>query len=390
MYSKKHIFYACLITFIITSVCASVGHNLYSSTNEDVLVRAKNIILDQYVDELSEEQIEKLDDFALTAMVASLDDPYSYYLNVENMESFDESNEEEYVGIGVNIEYYEKAKKIVIISPTPESPAEKAGILPMDEITGADNLTVMQHGVDAVIDHIKNGVEGDMINIHIMRDGGAKTLKIRRSKIVTKTIFHEMLDENVGYIRITQFKHNSVADFNAAIKDLQEKQAKSLIIDLRNNPGGYADSVLKMTDTLLPKGTIAYLENNKGRRQYFESDAKCLNIPMAVLINEGTASAAELMAGSLKAYEKATIIGKKSYGKAVGQLPIMLTDKTAIYLTDSRYYTPKGECIDKVGIKPDVEVDLPEELAPKISELTVEEDPQLKAAMEAVYKEMTK
>ena len=390
MYSKKHIFFAVLITFAVTSFCTSVGHNIYSNANEDVLSRAKRIISDQYVDELTEDQLESMDDAALGAMVDSLNDPYSYYFNMEDLEDFNENNEEEYVGIGVNVEYNEKARKIIVTSPTPESPAEKAGILPLDEITGADNLTVMKNGVNAVIDHIKGGVEGDNVNVHIMRDGVAKTLKIRRSKIVTKTIFTKMLDENVGYIRITEFKHNSVEDFDAAIKNLKENEIKALVIDLRNNPGGYADSVIKMTDRLLPKGTIAYLENNKGERKYFESDAGCLNLPMAVLINEGTASASELMAGSLKAYEKATIIGKKSYGKAVGQVPIMLTEDTAIYLTTARYYTPKGECIDKLGITPDIEVELPENLAPRISELTVSEDPQLKAALESVYYEMTK
>lgn len=390
MYSKKHIFFAILITFVITAFCTFVGYNIYSNANEDVLTRAKRIISDQYVDELTEDQIEKMDDAALGAMVNSLNDPYSYYFNMEELEDFNESNEEEYVGIGVNVEYNEKARKIIVTSPTPESPAEKAGVLPLDEITGADNLTVMQNGVDAVIDHIKGGVEGDTVNVHVMRDGVAKTLKIRRSKIVTKTIFSKMLDKNVGYIRITQFKHNSVADFDVAIKELKENNAKSLIIDLRNNPGGYADSVIRMTDQLLPKGTIAYLENNKGQRQYFESDTRCLDMPMSILINEGTASAAELMAGSLKAYEKAVIVGKKSYGKAVGQVPIMLTKDTAIYLTTARYYTPNGECIDKLGIKPDIEVELPEELAHRISELTVSEDPQLKAALESVYKQMTK
>lgn len=390
MYSKKHIFLTFVITFAFASFCAYLGYSFYGAANEDVLVRAKRIITDRYVDKLTEEQIEKMDDVALSAMVASLEDPYSYYFDTATLQNFNESNEEEYVGIGVNIEYSETERKIVVISPTPESPAEKAGILPLDEITGADNLTVMQNGANAVIEHIRGGVEGDTINVHIMRDGGAKTLKIRRSKIVTKTIFPKMLDENAGYIRITQFNYNTVADFDKAIKELKEKGAKSLIIDLRNNPGGYADSVIRMTDMLLPKGTIAYLEDNKGEREYFESDSKCLNMPMAVLINEGTASAAELMAGSLKAYEKAVIVGKKSYGKAVGQTPIMLTDETAIYLTTARYYTPKGECIDKLGIEPDIEVELPEELAPIISELTASEDPQLKAALESVYKEMTK
>ncbi len=390
MYSKKHIFFAVLITFVVTAFFSNVGHVVYNKTNEDILVRAKNMVLENYVDELTDEQKENLDDAALYAMVASLEDPYSYYFDMEDYEDFEESNEEEYIGIGVNVEYNASTEKLIVMSPTPGSPAEKAGLLPLDEIVGVDNITLKKNGYDAIIDHIKGGAEGDIVKLHILRANVEKTIDIRRSKIVTKTIFSKMLDDTIGYIKITKFQLNSVEDFADALSDLKSKNAKALIIDLRNNPGGYADSVIDMTDMLLSEGTIAYLEDNKGNKEYFESDANCIDIPMAVLINEGTASAAELMAGSLKAYDKATIVGKKSYGKAVGQAPLMLTEDTAIYLTTARYYTPKGECIDKLGITPDIEKDLPKELAPRISELTIAEDPQLAAAFESVYKEVTK
>lgn len=390
MYSKKHIAIAVIITFLATTILGTVGFGIYSALNVDVLTAAKNLVTENYVDPLTDEQINDMNDAALTAMVASLGDPYSYYFDMEGYDDFEENNEEEYVGIGVNVEYNGKTNILTVTSPTSGSPAARAGVLPRDIITGVDGLTMEKDGYDAVIDYIKGGTEGEVVKLHVLRGEEAKTISIKREKIVTMTIFSKMLDSAVGFIKITKFQHNSVEDFAAAITKLKESGAKALVIDLRNNPGGYADSVLKMTDMLLPKGTIAYLEDNKGEREYFESDAACINMPMAVLINEGTASAAELMAGSLQAYEAATVVGKKSYGKAVGQTPIMLTEETAIYLTTARYYTPKGECIDKIGIVPDIEVELTGTLTNKLSEVNANDDSQLARAMTEIYKEITK
>ncbi len=219
-------------------------------------------------------------------------------------------------------------------------------------------------------------------------DGKDLTFDVARQVLTLDTITGKMLNNNIAYIKISEFQHNSVSDFSAALDDMTKKGAKGLIIDLRSNPGGYADSVIKMTDMLLPEGTIAYLEDNKGNKEYFESDKGCINIPMVVLVNEGTASAAELMAGSLQAYEKAKIVGMKTYGKAVGQAPYMLTEETAIYLTSARYYTPKGECIDKKGITPDIEIDLPDELKAQLSTLEDSEDVQFQVAIETLIKDM--
>ncbi len=390
MYSKKYVAIAVIITFLTTSALGALGFYWYSQMNVDVLTAAKNLVTENYVDTLTDEQINEMNDAALTAMVASLNDPYSYYFDMENYDNFEENNEEEYVGIGVNVEFNANTKTLTVTSPTSGSPAQRAGVLPRDIIKGVDDITIEKHGYDAVIDYIKGGNEGDVIKLHILRGEEEKTIPVTREKIVTQTIFSKMLDSAVGFIKITKFQHNSVEDFSAAITKLKGSGAKAIIIDLRNNPGGYADSVLKMTDMLLPKGTIAYLEDNKGRREYFESDAACINMPMAVLINEGTASAAELMAGSLQAYELATVVGKKSYGKAVGQTPIMLTEETAIYLTTARYYTPKGECIDKIGIVPDIEAEQVGELTNKLSEVNPDTDSQLARATTEIYKEITK
>ncbi len=384
MYSKKQMVKAVVIACVVGFLASAGAFRL--TKEEDILTTAKNIILENYVDTLTEEQVEKMNDAALTSMVATLNDPYSYYFDMEAFEDFEENNEEEYVGIGVSVSYDAKTKELRVTAPTAGGPAEKAKILPQDLIVGVDNLTVAKHGYDAIIDHIKGGKVSEVVKVHIKRDGILMTFDVVREKLTRDTISGKMLEENIAYIKISEFQHNSVEDFSAALKDIKAKNAKGLIIDLRSNPGGYADSVIKMTDMLLPQGTIAYLEDNKGRKEYFESDKNFLDIPMAVLVNEGTASAAELMAGSLKAYDAAEIVGVKTYGKAVGQAPFMLTEDTAIYLTSARYYTPKGECIDKKGIEPDVLIDLPDELKVNLSTLDDSKDLQLKAALTTLKK----
>ncbi|MBO5734402.1 MAG: S41 family peptidase [Clostridia bacterium] len=385
MYSKKHIVISVIVTFAVTALAVSGIYTVMDAGKpKDVLLEAKEIIVDNYVDTLTQEQLDDMNDAAIAAMVASLNDPYSYYFDMEAFDQYEENNKEEYVGIGVNVSYNAEAGTLTVTSPTAGAPAEKAGILPLDLIVGVDDLTLEKDGYDAIIDHIKGGKAGDTVKIHILRNEKALTFDVERAVITLDTISGKMLDGDIAYIRISEFQHNSVEDFKAALDDIKQKGAKGLIIDLRSNPGGYADSVIQMTDMLLPKGTIAYLEDNKGNKEYFESDAKCINLPMVVLVNEGTASAAELMSGSLQAYDLATIVGKKTYGKAVGQSPYMLTEETAIYLTSARYFTPKGNCIDKKGIVPDVEVDLTQEQKARLSTLPEEEDTQLQAGITAL------
>lgn len=392
MYSKKQVIKAVIISCAIAFTVGVLGTSAYfginNFLNQDILVRAKNIVRRNYVDKLTQEQIDTMNDAALTAMVASLEDPYSYYFDMELFDEFEEKNKEEYVGIGMSVVHDADKKTLTVTAPTAGGPAEKAGILPQDLVIGVDNLTLSEDGYNAILNHIKGGKEGEVVKIFIKRGDKDLEFNVVRSKIQLQTISTKMLDNNIAYLKISEFQHNSIEDFSKALEDIQSKGAKGLIIDLRSNPGGYADSVIKMTDMLLPKGTIAYLEDNKGNKEYFNSDKECIEIPMVVLVNEGTASAAELMAGSLQAYDKAEIVGKKTYGKAVGQTPYMLTEETAIYLTSARYYTPKGECIDKKGIVPDVEIDLPEELKVKLSNLSESEDVQLQAAMETIMKKV--
>lgn len=384
MYNKKQLIATAVCTAIVVCILNYVFFvQLGGYPSGDMVTRARRIIEENYVNPLTDEQRTKMNDTAIAGMVYSLGDQYSSYLNTEVLEAYEEDKKESYVGIGVSVNFDSENNVMTVVSPYDGSPAQTAGILPQDVIKKVNGVTVTADTYDSVIEDIKNG-EGDSVELTILRGGEERVFTVKREEVKRQSVTHKMFADRIGYVRISEFIHNTADDFEAALSDLKERGMQALIIDLRSNPGGYADSVLKMTDSLLPKGVIAYLEDNKGQRQYFNSDDNCLDMPMAVLINQGTASASELMAGSLKAHGLATVIGEKSYGKAVGQSLYPLTSKTAIYLTNARYFTPNGECIDKVGIEPDIKVSLAEDLIGKISVLEPEQDAQLSKALEVL------
>lgn len=384
MYNKKQLIATAVCTAIVVCILNYVFFvQLGGYPSGDMVTRARRIIEENYVNPLTDEQRTKMNDTAIAGMVYSLGDQYSSYLNTEALEAYEEDKKESYVGIGVSVNFDSENNVMTVVSPYDGSPAQTAGILPQDVIKKVNGVTVTADTYDSAIEDIKNG-EGDSVELTILRGGEERVFTVKREEVKRQSVTHKMFADRIGYVRISEFIHNTADDFEAALSDLKERGMQALIIDLRSNPGGYADSVLKMTDSLLPEGVIAYLEDNKGQRQYFNSDDNCLDMPMAVLINQGTASASELMAGSLKAHGLATVIGEKSYGKAVGQSLYPLTSKTAIYLTNARYFTPNGECIDKVGIEPDIKVSLAEDLIGKISVLEPEQDAQLSKALEVL------
>ncbi len=388
MYRKKHLVITAVLTAAVVWIFACaffMGLGGYESG--DTLLRARNMITENYVNPLTEEQLTLMNDMAIDAMVYSLGDQYSAYLNESDLTSYQEEHQENYVGIGVSVNFDAAKNEMVIVSPYDGSPAQKAGLLPGDVIVEVGEIVVNADTYNAVIDYIKKGKDDD-IRMVLSRGGERLTKTIRREEVKQQSVTHKMFAGRIGYIRISEFIHNTKEEFKEALFDLESRGMAGLVIDLRNNPGGYADSVLEMTDSLLPKGVIAYLEDSHGNRQYFNSDDASLDLPMAVLINQGTASASELMAGSLKAHGLATVIGEKSYGKAVGQSLYPLTGKTALYLTNARYFTPNGECIDKIGIEPDITVSLDKGLLGKISMLEPEEDVQLAKALEVLGREV--
>ncbi len=389
MFRKRHLVITAVVTAVVVFLLSTIFYlsiRLYDSA--DTLVRARNLIVENYVNPLTDEQITKMNDMAISAMVESLGDQYSSYLNAEDLVSYQEDKKESYKGIGVSVNFDSKTNEMTVVSPYDGSPAQKAGILPGDIIKKVGEITVKADTYNSVLEYIKTGKD-DEFELVILRGEETLTIPIRREEVKRQSVTYKMFAGRIGYVRVSEFIHNTKEDFKNAIEELKERGMTGLLIDLRNNPGGYADTVIDMTDSLLPEGVIAYLEDSHGDRQYFHSDENALGLPMVVLINQGTASASELLAGSLKAHGLATIVGEKSYGKAVGQSVHPLSVKTAIYLTNARYFTPNGECIDGVGIEPDVQVGLATELMGKISLLEPKDDPQLAKALEIINQKVS-
>lgn len=386
MYKKRHLIITAMITAVFVFLTTSILNLKREMESVNKVSRARDMIQEYYVDPLTKEQIDKMDDAAISAMVKSLNDPYSTYLNTEDFQDYQENNEEEYIGIGISVTFTPKDNSLIVMSPYDNSPAQKAGIIPGDRILSVNGVEVTADTYDDIIEHIKdeNAPEGEELSLVIER-GEQKEVRevaVKREKVAIQTVSSKMYASGIGYIRIAQFINSTEQDFKNALDKLLADGMKGLVIDLRNNPGGYAHTVISMADMLLPEGNIAYLEDSKGNKEYFKSDKNELGLPMVVLINGGTASAAELLAGSIQAYGLGTLVGEKSFGKAIGQSPIPLTKTSAIYLTHARYYTPKGECIDKKGIEPDVKVELPAELYSRLNLLTLSEDVQLARAIE--------
>lgn len=392
MIKKRHLIIAVAVTFVVTSILYNllVMNITRREMTEDPVMTAKKLILSDYVDKLTDEQIAKLNDAAIDAMVKELGDPYSRYMSASDFENYKEEHEEDYIGIGIEIVFDTEEETMIVLSPYSGSPAQRAGIIPGDIITEVDGIAVNATSYDKIISHIRGegAEEGAKVKIKVKRKDKDDEIEIEviRERVEIQTVSFEKLEDNIGYIKIAEFKNRTAEEFTAALETLKDMEISSLIIDLRNNPGGYAHTVISMCDMLLPEGIIAYLEDSEGQRKYFNSDAKELGLPMAILINGGTASASELLAGSVQAYGLGTVIGEKSYGKAVGQSVYEIEGNSALYLTNSRYFTPKGDCIDGKGITPDIEIKLSDEKFVRLGLLEKEEDDQLMAAIETLTK----
>lgn len=227
------------------------------------------------------------------------------------------------------------------------------------------------------------GKEGTKVKITIYREGiGTLDFNIVRAKIVMKTVKSDILENNIGYIRITTFDENTSEAFDKELDGLISKGIKGLVIDLRNNPGGLLDQCVKIADRILGEGTIVYTIDKKGDKEVYTSDSKKLDIPLVLLVNEGSASASEILSGAVRDFKAGTLIGTRTFGKGLVQKLIPLPNNEGLKVTISRYYTPSGECIQGKGIEPDIILDLPKE--DKERELTYKEDIQIQKAIEVI------
>lgn len=360
----------------------------FGSTAADKLKKINLYIQSEYLYDDYDQRA--MDEAAAKAYVDAMGEPYTHYYPKEEFESYRSGVEDSYVGIGVVISVDEDAGKIIVISPTEDSPAYKAGLLPGDYILAVDGTKFDDTQMEECVSAIKGGPAGTEVVLTIERNGEQKDYTIERQNISSNSVKGEMLGNKIGYMRISAFNTNEAnseestyTEFKSEIEKLWDDGMEKLIIDLRDNPGGVLDVVCDIADYLLPEGIITYTETRSGRREEYKSDANELDIPTVVLINNGSASASEILTGALKDYGRAKVVGETSFGKGIVQTVLPFSDGSGMSLTIAKYYTPNGVCIHGAGIKPDYEVSLPDEYKDEYaSSVPRDKDTQLQKALE--------
>ncbi len=325
----------------------------------------------------------KLEDAAAHAMVDALGDRWSYYIPADEYAAYQEQKKNAYVGIGVTIRDTGKGYNVDAVAEG--GPAEQAGLLPGDVMVAVDGKSVIGMPVEEG-KALVQGKKGTTVQITVEREGEQLTFTVKRDTIRNKVAEGKMLPGNIGLVTIENFNTNCYAESKAAVEALRKQGAVALIFDVRYNGGGYAEEMVKLLDYLLPKGDLFRTVDFMGKESLDKSDAGCIELPMAVLVNGSSYSAAEFFAAALREYEWATVVGEKTSGKGHFQVTYNLSDGSAVGLSIGKYFTPKGECLEGVGLVPDVPVQVDEETAYAIYVGTLDpmEDPQILAAISAM------
>ncbi|MBQ7577516.1 MAG: S41 family peptidase [Synergistaceae bacterium] len=295
---------------------------------------------------------------AAKGMVEAWNDPYTRFVSPRQLRDEEIELEGHYGGLGMYVG--ERDGQILVISPMEDSPAEKVGLKPKDQIVKVNDEVVIGWTSDKVVQKLR-GEPGTKVTVWVRREGEEELLsfEITREEIKLKSVRSQMLSDDIGYLKLTQFKQKSDDEARAALRDLIKQGAKSLILDLRNNGGGLLDASVKIASFFLRDGLVV---ETKGRSDRFDEQYSVIkrlfitDMPMIVLINEGSASASEILAGALNDRGRAKLVGQKSFGKGSVQTLFPLTDGSGVYVTIARYYTPSGKVIDHVGLSPDIEV----------------------------------
>lgn len=383
-----------IVTVFITALLTAVFVYQYASKNPDikyiainsgdsqistVLSSFRKIIEENYLGEINEQDLME---GAIKGYVAGLKDPYSEYFTKEEMEEYTEEALGNFEGIGIYMIKDIEKNAITVLAPIEESPAEKAGIKPGDIITKVDGVSYNGDSMSEASSKIK-GEKGTKVNLEILRDNEVLNLEIERMNVKVNHIKTEVLENNIGYLKIATFDEGCSDEFKEKCTELKHQGIKGLIIDLRNNGGGIVTEATDIADMLLEKGKTSLITVDKKENEKITKSEKnpILDIPVIVLTNKNTASSSEILAGALKDNGRAKILGTKTYGKGVIQTLKYFTDGSGIKITTNEYYTPNRNKINKVGIEPDEEVKLPEEVKNEF-EVTKEQDTQLNKAIE--------
>jgi len=361
----------------------------------DVIGKDTNSKLEDIQDILDEnfyfdEDEQAKQDGLIKGYMEGLDDPYSVYYTKEEYAEFMEDTEGEYVGVGVQVSQNMDTKVITVVKVFDGSPAKNAGIEAQDVITEVDGEDVGEQELDAVVDKIR-GVEGTEVSITVYRRSDAKDHEytMKREKVENPTVEYKMLDNNIGYIQVSSFYEVTAKQFIDAVGDLNVQGMEGLIVDLRDNGGGLLNIAVEMLDFMLPEGKIVYTEDKNGNiiDSYSSTDEQQFTKPLVLLVNEYSASASEIFAGAIKDYGIGTLVGHTTYGKGIVQRLFPLDDGSAVKVTIAKYFTPNGNDIHKVGIKPDVEVEFDSQ---KYKDSDGQEDNQLDAAIDEMMKKLGK
>lgn len=371
-----------IYNFVIKSGKIAIKSDDNSSLGglEATLASFRSVLEEKYMGEIDD---ETLIEGAIKGYVSALGDPYTTYYTKEEMDELMEETTGNYVGIGIYMTLDLENNAIYVVKPMEGSPAEEAGIKAGDLITKVDGIEYSGEELDQASNAIK-GKEGTKVKLEILSNGQTREIEVERRKIIVSHIVEKKFD-NIGYLLIEDFDGGCAEEFEEKYKELEKQGIDRLIIDLRNNGGGVVNEAVDIADMLLEKDkTILITKDKKGNEEVKKCDNEAsITMPVVVLTNGYSASASEILVGALKDNERATIVGTKTYGKGVIQEVDRLNDGSGLKITIEEYYTPNRDKINKVGIKPDEEIELSSEIIEK-GTYTDEEDNQLQKAIEII------
>lgn len=344
------------------------------------LFQVRDVLYKLYDGEINE---DALVEGAIKGMTNSLNDPYTVFMNKKEFSDFNERNEGNYVGVGLQVAA--KDEDIVVIAVFNDSPAEKAGIKPGDKIKKVAGTDVGGKDLEKAVALMKNGKVKEKVDMTLYREGkGLYTTEVYRDTIVMQTVAGEMIEGNIGYIQISMFDEHTGDAFTKKLQELKDSGAKGIILDLRQNPGGLLKECINVVSNFVEKDKVitSTIDKYNKETKYNSKGGIAIGMPLVVLTDENTASASEIVAGAVRDYDIGTLIGTTTFGKGVVQTVLGMDEGTGLKVTISKYYTPNGENIHKKGIAPHIEVTIPKEIQEK--GLTRSNDPQFNKALEVI------
>lgn len=370
------------LTAVVTVVAGRV--RIFTQTGTaptDERTQQKIRLIEDLIDKNYLEDVDEasMTDSMLKGLLQGIGDDYADYYTKDEYKEILSSTQGDYRGIGIIMQQSEETNEVLVVGVYKDTPADKAGIKAGDMLIQVDDILCKETVLERVAAAIKTG-EADTVHLILERDSESYEVDVTKEDIQVPVVGSEMLEEQIGYIQITQFTGLTPQQFAEHYEDLKKQQMKALIIDLRNNPGGLVDSAVDTLCQILPEGLVVYMQTKDGTKTEYSCDGETpIDIPMVVLVNEYSASASEIFAGAVHDYGVGTLVGTTTYGKGIVQKTFPFTDGSAVKMTIAYYYTPSGTCIHGEGIEPDVKVELPQD---------AQSDLQLEKALEVLKKQL--